>query len=226
MDIPKNNTISMIDQALKHKVNNRVKRTYMGTSYIGHECARRVWYHYHKPDLQEAIGPRIQRIFDMGHMIEDYLVKMLVSTGLEVHEKDSNGDQFGFEDGPVRGHIDGVIKNIPESTKAHLLEIKSANNKNFNSMVKKGIRNVYEHYWVQAQIYAYKMKLDKILFIVYNKDNSELYQERMDVNKKAAKAYLKRAKDLAIEELEPPREYRNESFYKCKFCPFNKECWK
>jgi len=225
MKIPKRDTVAMIDMALSHKIKTEPKRDYLGASQIGYECTRRIWYHCHKREIAEPHGPRIQRIFDLGNILEDYIVKILISTGMEIHDKDEQGEQFGFKDGKIKGHIDGVIKNIPESDKPHLLEIKTMNDSSFKATVKNGIKAQYPQYWVQAQVYALKMKLDKILFVVYNKNNSDLYQERMDLHKMQAKFFLDRAKQLAEDTRIPDRKYKTSSYYMCKFCPFSTHCW-
>lgn len=211
-----------VDEASKRELK---KRDYVGASILGEECMRKIWYIYHMPKPVE--DPRVQRIFDMGNLIEDYLVSLLEKTGAKVWTKNpETGEQFGFTEGNVGGHCDGVIQGIPESSKPHLLEFKSANAKGFKEFVDKGCKGKSMTYWVQVQVYMYKLNLNDCLFIVMNKDNQELYFERIKKEKGVGKMYIDRGNMVAEMESEPERKYMNPSFWKCKFCNWRVECWK
>lgn len=224
MKLPTDGIIAQIDKALEIKSRGSKKRDYLGASQLGEECARKIWYTYNREPV--VVAPRIQRIFDMGNMIEDYLIKILIDSGLEVWDKGPDGKQFGFVDGKVKGHADGIIQGIPESDQAHLLEIKSAKNSRFNDMKKSGIQKSNYEYYIQAQVYATKLKLKKILFLVYNKDTSELYKERVDVNSILAESMVQRGKDIVAMEEPPKRQYKDSTFFRCKWCDHREECWK
>ena len=224
MKLPETGIIAQIDKALEIRTRGTKKRDYLGASQLGEECDRKIWYTYHRPSPK--IEPRVQRIFDMGNLIEDYLIKILIESGLEVWDTDKEtGKQFGFVDGPVKGHCDGVIKDIPESSKPHLLEIKSAKNSRFNDIKKNGIQSSNDQYWVQAQVYAHKLKLERILFIVMNKDTSELYKERFHVEHIIAEGAITRGKEIVAMKTEPKRADKSSTFYNCKWCNFREECW-
>jgi len=224
MKMPQTGILAQIDKALEIRTRGEKKRDYLGASQLGEECARKIWYGINRP--RAPIEPRVQRIFDMGNMLEDYLIKILIESGLEVWDTDkATGKQYGFVDGPIKGHCDGVIQGIPESNKPHLLEIKSAKNSRFNEMKKHGIESSNYQYWIQAHVYAYKLKLDKILFLVYNKDTSELYMERDNANHILAEGMIKKGKEIVAMEDPPDRAYHSSTFYKCKWCDHSKECW-
>jgi len=223
-ELPPQGTLAMIDEELRQR--KEKKRSYLGASVLGYACDRRVWYHYHLPEKQTPVGARLRRIFDMGHMIEEYLVNILTKTGMIVWDKKEDGSQFGFVDGEIAGHCDGIIKNIPESSKPHLLEIKTMNKNSFSKVKKEGVKLAFHHYFVQMQVYMLKLKLEKALFISYCKDNSELYQERIDFDPVAAGHYLNRGKELVDKSKEPTRKFKSSAYFECKFCPFREECWK
>jgi len=223
MKIPETGIIAQIDKALEIRSRGEKKRDYLGASLLGEECDRKIWYTYNR--VAVIPSPRLQRIFDMGNIIEDYLINLLIESGLEVWDKRPDGKQWGFEDGPIKGHCDGVIQGIPESSKPHLLEIKSAKNSRFNEMKKKGIQSSNYQYYIQAQVYALKLKLDKILFIVYNKDTSELYKERIDAEPILAEGMIKKGKEIVAMKEPPERAYHSATFYKCKWCDHREECW-
>jgi len=198
-------------------------RDYMGASIIGEECKRKLWYNFYQPKHMD--DPRIQRIFDMGNVIEDYIVQKLKDSGLTVYEKDALGEQFGFVDGKIAGHCDGVVTGLPESSKPHLLEIKSAKNSSFNQFVKNGVQAQSSTYFVQMQVYMHKLNLERGLFVMMNKDNQEMYFERITYCPFEAEAALNNAKDVIASTSEPERAYPSSTFYKCKWCNWRKECW-
>jgi len=214
-------TIKLIDDAIAKRVHS--PRDYMGASILGKECDRDLWYSYKKP--KPVHDPRVQRIFDMGHIIEEYVVGLLREAGLSVYEKDEAGKQFGFIDGAIAGHMDGVVMGLTESTKPHLLEIKSANEKRFKDFEKKGVKKMSNEYWVQIHVYMQKFKLDKGLFVIMNKNTCELYFERVDYDKGVADVYLTRGHELVGQVEEPSRKYKSSTFFKCRFCNYNEECW-
>lgn len=220
----KTGTALLIDKAIEKRASEKKDRDYMGVSGIGEECSLKLWYSFHKP--QKITDPRVNRIFDLGNLIEDYVISLLREAGLTVHTHMENGEQYGFTDGDIAGHIDGVVLGLPESTQPHLFECKSANSKRFAEFVKKG----YKHdkkYWTQIQVYMYYMKLKRALVVVMNKDNCELHIERCEYDKKYAERAILRAKEIAkfSEADKPMRKYHSKTFYKCKFCQWADECW-
>jgi len=218
-------TNAMITEALRQRTLNEKKRDYLGVSSLGEECTRKLWYKYHEPDKAKKVEPRIQAIFDMGHLIEDYVVKLLAETGMAVFDKDEDGHQFeAIYQGVIKGHIDGVIKGIPESDKPHLLEVKSMNDTNFSKLREK-LEFSFPHYWVQMQVYMFLFKLDRGLFVAMNKDNCEFYTERISLNTILAESYLKKGVEIVNMGMVPIAPYPSKTFYKCRYCEFADTCW-
>ena len=213
----------MIDDSILNSCKVAKKRDYMGASGLGEECDRKLWYSYKKP--KPVTSARLKRIFDMGNIIEDYLVRIFRDAGLTVYDVMENGDQFGFKDGDIAGHCDGVVVGLPESSKPHLLEFKSAKASSYKAFVKNGVKKENKKYYVQMQIYMNKLNLDRALFVMMNKDTQELYFERVEYDKVCAETFLLRGKEIAKEEEEPERKYPKSTFYKCKWCDWNNECW-
>lgn len=219
--LPKRATefLESIDNATKSRLLENKPRNYLGGSFIGKECERDLWYSYHTP--KTVSEPRVGRIMDMGHLLESYCISLMKNSGYEVYYEDENGKQFGFEDGIFKGNIDAVI--IIEGTPC-LLEVKSANEKRFNEMVKVGIYISDPVYYYQVQSYMHKMDLEKCLFFVINKNNCEIHAEFIEYNKMDAEYIINRGKEIVSGEI-PPRKYKTKAFFKCKFCSFNSECW-
>lgn len=195
----------------------------MGGSILGTECDRQLWYDYKTPfKVDDA---RVQRIFDLGNLIESYVISLLIDAGIQVFDKDENGEQFGFVDGDVAGHSDGVLLGLPESKEPHLFECKSANDKSFNNFVKDGVQKTSNKYWAQVHVYMSKLGLKNCLFVVMNKNTCELYLERIKLDEYVANHALLRGKEIAAMDSEPDRKYKSSTFFKCKFCNHRERCW-
>lgn len=213
----------LIDDAIVKRAESKESRDYLGLSSIGTECSRELWYSFHQPE--KITDPRLNRIFDLGNKIEDYLIELLREAGLTVYTHDENGNQFGIVDGLLAGHIDGVVVGLPESTKPHVLEFKSAKDSRFKEFVKNGYKSDAK-YWAQVQTYMYYMKLENALVVIMNKDDCNLYFERIKLDKKFAERKILRGKEIAeMTDDIPARQYTKPTFYKCKFCNYNEKCW-
>lgn len=210
-----------IDKFLLEQIKKQPNRSYLGGSVLGKECDRELWYTYHQPVLNQ--DARIERIFHVGHLLESYVISLLKHSGYQVfHTNEEDDSQFGFKDEEIAGHIDGVImlNNTP-----HLLEVKSANDKRFSEMQKKGIEISDPVYFGQVQVYMRKMDLEVALFVAINKNNCSLYFEVISLNKMYADNLISRGKAIARMKSEPDRKYKTKAFFKCKFCSYIEKCW-
>lgn len=211
----------LVDEALLKDV--KESRTYMGVSGIGVECDRQLWYSYFQPKAVDQA--KVLRIFGMGHALEPIIICWLKRSGLKIFTEKANGEQYGFEDGVIAGHIDGVVVGIPFAKDIpHLLEIKTANNFRFKAFVKDGFCSD-EKYKAQINVYMLKMKLPRCLAVVLNKDSQEMYYEIIELDEFYAISVLNRAKEIARMEEMPARKYPNKSFFKCQYCTWKPECW-
>ncbi len=211
----------MVDAAILKDTKSH--RTYMGVSGIGTECDRQLWYSFHKPKAVDQA--KVLRIFAVGHALEPLIVDWLRKSGLTVYTEKANGEQFGFEDEMIAGHIDGVVLGIPFAEKIpHLLEIKTANNFRYKEFVKNGFCSD-EKYRTQIHIYMDKMKLTRCLAVIKNKDTQELYYEIIEVDNFHAVSMVARGKEIAVMDSEPARKYPSKSFFKCQYCNWKADCW-
>ena len=212
--------IDLIDKYLIKKASEAKPRSYLGTSTIGEMCDRKLWYSYKQP--MPILDPRINRIFRLGHLIEKEVTDLMLESGLTMYLVDEEGDQFGFTDGIIGGHCDGIVM---VNELAHLLEIKSAKNSRFNTIKKEGVKNAENIYYTQVMIYAEKLELEYVKFIVYNKDTSELYEENLHCDPIEANWALQRGKDICSNDNLPDRRYSHISHFMCKMCNYKKDCW-
>lgn len=224
----------LIDEALV--IPKEAPRDYLGGSRLGHECKRALqleFFNTPKDEGKDFTGQTL-RIFQVGHVLEELMIKWLKSAGLNVINQDKNKKQFGFVTGKgkIKGHCDGIIIDGPKEFGPYprLLEIKTANSKKWKEFEKNKVKKANITYYAQIIIYMAYMDLsdNPALFAVINKDTQELYFEDVPFDSSYAQEISDRAANiiqacLAGELL--PREYSDESFYLCKFCSWSNRCW-
>ena len=226
MLLPKTGTEELVDDSiLRNHKNDR--ESYLGFSQIGEECERKIYYNLHSPVA--VTDPRILRIFKVGHILETEIIKMLRDSGLTIYDLDENGKQFQvryFND-QYRGSPDGIIMGLPESSVPHLLEIKTYNEKRFNTLKKDGVKCSDPKYFSQLQANMGAFDLTRSLFVAYNKNTSEMYYERVDYDPFDNALLMAKAQRIlsAKDENDLDRSYPDSNFFKCKFCDYRKKCW-
>lgn len=213
----------------KHAINeywsNRVDvyKREIGTlraSELGDECSRKLWYRT-KGHIEPKPEPRILRLFDRGHKEEDRIIEWLNGIGCKVWDEQKEVRHKDF----FTGHIDGLVIGVKESPeKVHLLEMKTANDKKFKELVKNGIP--FQHK-VQMNVYMRLLGIDRALYIAVNKNDDDLYIERVKLDPKFADAQLLRAERI-VSLKEPPQRIGNDSpsWYQCRWCGFKDICFK
>jgi hypothetical protein len=206
------------------KVTDERPRTYIGASLIGHTCDRYIWLEYHK-GIRDKLDARTFRIFELGNKIEDIVVDLLIRAGMEVF---SQQVRFSFSAcrGKLVGHIDGIVTDLPGDPETHyLLEIKSANAKRWRDMNRRGVEATSTRYWEQCQVSMLRKGLQKTLFVAYNKDTSELYFERLTLDKSYARGIVRRAKTLIEMEDMPGRLSDDPEWFECRWCGKRAYCY-
>ena len=210
-------TLDAIDEALSKP---ETPRGHLGMSEIGEPDERRLWLKF-RWCLPDNVAPRIKRIFRMGNLVERLIVKeCLIDAGVELHTGDDD-QQYRVEalGGHFGGSMDGVACNVPEApATAHVWECKSAKASEFRKLVKVGsVEKWHVKYYHQAQNYMAHNDLKRCLFTVYNKDTSELYVERIAIDKKVAAADMAKARRVITDREPMPSTYPNRNWYEAKF---------
>ena len=214
-------------------------RNYTGLS--GWKECSRLMYYKAKGTPQKPFDSRVYRIFRQGHDGETQVVEVLKKVPqfyIEEHDPET-GRQFevSFYGGHVKGHFDGRVKSefyFGETSKK-LLEIKTANERNFNSFKKHGVKKTNETYYAQVQTYMLGSQepdtwdnpaLTQCLFIVFNKNTAELHIEMIDYSPNEAQYYLDCFYNSITARELPPKISDNPNWYQCKFCDFAEHCHK
>lgn len=201
-DLIKHSTARALDESLPVEP----PRGHLGFSQIGNPDDRLLWFRF-RWSLPEDISPRARRIFRLGHILEGEVIDLLSRVpGVTVHDRDpETGRQFRFEflGGHFSGSMDGCIQGLPESSKWHVLEIKTVNAKRFAELQKSGVEAWSPEYFAQMQCYMAASGMERALFVAYCKDSSEIYTERVKLKKMEFDGYLVKAERLIL-ATEPP----------------------
>lgn len=230
------------------------RRKYIGASWIGYECERRVALKATKQS-QPIVDPRVLRLLDHGHYIEPMVLNWLKNT-YDIITHDDEGNQFSFEhlNGEYKGHCDAIFlgdKGRDEGLKFPCVsDIKGLGNAAFKEVQERGVHNARPEYWNQLNIYAHSIKpvyngvkLDlsqnEMLFIAYKKEGSrdltkpwwdvtpdDLYVEMLYPNRDKAIEMFRRAERL-LSDRNPenyPKISEDRTFFKCKMCEYYEEC--
>lgn len=192
-------------------------RNYLGMSVIGERCPRNLWYTFRGYSASLLTG-RAAMIFDMGNRVEEAVLHWLDAAGYRVEDAQK---EFSAHAGMFRGHCDGIIHGV--TSRPHILEIKSANDRRFKAFQREGIRSVSPAYYCQAQCYMGYAGLERALFVVMNKNTCDLYAERMHFSRDDFEALHARAYTI-ITANEPPERLPDFQDTNCAWCDFRTVC--
>ncbi len=208
---------------------NSGHRPHLGASQIGGNCERKMWYIFRHCKSPQFDG-RMIRLFETGQMEERRIIQELRESGVQIWAIDpKTKKQFEFKEfgGHFAGSLDGVARNVPEApATAHVLEIKSHNDRSFKDLVKKGVTLSKPEHYCQIQVYMHEMKLIRALYVAVNKNTDEIYAERIKYNKEFALLLLEKAKAVICADAPGERIADKEGTFACKFCDFKDLCWK
>jgi hypothetical protein len=120
----------------------------------------------------EEIEPKLKRIFDLGHILEQYLFAQL--DGI-IHDKDKKvytgiQDHRGEE---IKGELD--CKYTDDLGTTYIVDVKTMSNSSFTKLVEaQDIKKSHYIYYVQLQMYMHFEGHEDSFILAYNKDNSSL----------------------------------------------------
>jgi hypothetical protein len=225
--------LTEINKGISKRIYEAKPRKYLGGSSIGGSCSRKIQYMMTHSDHRKPHDERVQRIFDVGNSLEDYMEKLLRDAGFELVTLKDDGKQFGFSlaEGRIQGHIDGAVLSGPDvMAYPALAEFKTANTKNFKNFAKHGLLAANENYYAQVQFYQFNMQLTKnpALWMVLDKDCQELYVELIPHHAPYAERLLAKAGDIldATDRGElMDRGYHDKTNRNCSWCDFKGICW-
>lgn len=215
-------TLHAVHEAILREKTRR--GTYMGPGRIGASAIgddqRAVWLAWRWCLPYDQDDPRRFMIFELGDLLEDHVADLLRRAGMQVIVDDGKNQQFGFK--AVGGHyamrLDGVLLGVPEAPQTwHLLEVKSMADRYFKELIKKGVEKAEPKYHAQCITGMHHAGLTRCLFVVYNKNTSELYFERIKADEMHGAALLEKATTIATLPTPPDSGYPDRSWYQVKF---------
>lgn len=188
------------------------------TASSWHSCDRAMWYSLRNASWQHH-KPETLRTFAIGHALEDRVIEWLKIAEYSISHQQA--ELLGKYGQPI-GHIDGIAH---DGEKHRLLEIKTSANKYFKDWAKNGAP---EKYKAQAQIYMHHSAqlskrggmLDEVIWVVLNKDTSEIMVDVQPYEPAYAALQTERMHNVIESEDLPPKE---ESFL-CNMCSHKAVC--
>lgn len=216
------NVEQKIIDALNGPGEKREPREYLGYSGLGNECLRASWYSF-RWVYTEQIEGRMLRLFGRGFQEEKILAKEFATFGAEIIYDQK--EVIGFE-GHVKGHIDGIITDLPDFPNEDLLfEAKTYNDKRFKKLEKLRLRQADYTYYVQLQMYMGHLQLDKALFIATNKNDDHRYIEIVDFDIETFDKMEARAIAIVTSDFPPDKVGSGQStWFQCRYCKFKWVC--
>jgi hypothetical protein len=209
----------------------------LGLSQIG-GCIRNLWAGVHDVPEDAPIEPRMLVVFEHGNATESHLVALLRRAGFQVVDRDlDTGRQFEVVDheGRVSGHLDGLILDASKSIDTwRLLEIKSANENQFEALLSAGYAAWQPKYNDQVQAYMGYARdqlkfgpIGEALVVVECKNDSRIYAERIPFDPMRFHMLRQKAGVALLSDVPPERPAEATSQYCnfCKWCPRNEWCW-
>ena len=196
-------------------------RPHLGASLIGKPCDRALWYDFRWTTVAQHSG-RLLRLFETGQLEEERFVRNLRRTGATVLEVDPDtGRQWRVQahGGHFGGSLDAVALNLLEAPKTwHVLEFKTHAAKSFVDLVAKGVRLAKEQHYAQMQIYLRLTGMTRAMYLAVNKNNDDLYVERVEVDADYADRLLAKAGRIIFAARPPSRVSEDPSWYQCRLC--------
>ena len=218
--------IEAIDAAIAEANPSSAGRVYLGASQLGEECERKLWYSFRWSSLIH-FEPRMYRLFQRGHNEEHQINAYLRDAGVDVYEVDQEtGEQFGFKfaDGHGGGHMDSALNNLPDLKEWHVGEYKTSGDKPFKTLVAKGVQAAKPVHYAQMQIYMHLSGMRFAAYIVVNKNDDDIYFERVEYEQGEAERLIAKAEYIVQADTPPGKLSEDPSFWKCRFCDYKELC--
>lgn len=218
---------AVYDQWAKRKNENNGHRRHLGASVLGNECDRSGWYVFRWCTDKHHDG-RLLRLFERGHLEEFRFVEELKWAGVEIHEVDDRtGKQFMFSD--VGGHVGGSMDSVgigflERPDVWHVVEYKTHSEKSFKELQKKGVEESKPVHYAQMQLYMHWSGLKRAYYMAVNKNNDELFGERVRYDEKLAANLIKKAWDIVQSPKPLIKMTEDPTFFKCSWCDHKAIC--
>jgi hypothetical protein len=191
-------------------------------SALGSECDRQLWYSFRWASPVEQAGGQRLRLFETGTIEEERLIADLRRAGFKVLSADpGTGRQWKLYavGGHLRGKLDGQVHGLPEAPATwHVLECKSHNERSFKDLAKKGLRAAKPANFAQCQIYMHLLGLERCLYLAVNKNNDELWADRVHHDPAFSRQLIARVERVIAANRAPPKIADDPAAWPCLLC--------
>ena len=221
-------TVDLIYSNYEQTVNSTSQRGYIGWSAIGAKCERAIYYDWRWVSKKHVEG-RIARLFETGHREEDRVIENLRKLpNVEVFDSPEGGGQFAVSPmakGHLRGHLDCVVKNLPEYPgEAVLVDVKTANTKRFDRVVANGMAVESPQYVAQATGYMGLMNLKRAAYLYVCKDDDRLHIEWLEFDQALFDQLVAKAERIIATDRPPMRFDDDPKNFTCRYCDHKAIC--
>jgi hypothetical protein len=224
-------TAAAIWRGLEINNNRHDDHPRLSASSLGNLCDRALWYDFRWVQFAETFDGRKLSIFETGEVWEERLVAFLRNAGMEVDALDpETGEQHRvvFAAGHASGRTDGKVRGVPEAPKTeHVLECKSHNNRSFGEVKRKGVREGKPAHYAQMQTYMHHQGLSRALYVAVNKNDDDLYIERVEYDATTALNLVAKAERISRAEVAPAKLHEDpeaKAAWQCRFCRHRPVC--
>lgn len=224
-------TLNAADRALE-QAQERRHRSHLGMSQIGRPCEREIWYSFRWVQQNDFDAATLKRFAD-GHRTEDLVIARLQATpGIELHDRDENGEQFRFEDfgGHFSGSCDGAILGLLQAPKTwHVYEGKcSAKWQELDKAKRKvGEKNALADwnpvYYAQAVLYMRYSEMERHYLVCSSPGGRNETSVRTEADPVHAQVMRDKAERIIFTDEAPPK-IGDETYFQCRWCDFAALC--
>jgi len=208
-------------------VTTYIKRSSSHTKSVGRyypseigSCMRKVWYGYNYP---KEVQPELLKIFEMGNMMHDFVVKVLESE----KNKDVQLLQSEFPlkittpDFIISGRVDDLVL-VKTSGKTIVVEVKSTKGLDY-------VQEASEAHVMQLQLYMHATGIHNGIVLYVDKGNLQSKQFEILYSEEHVKEIMKRFGELhqlLTQKLLPIDEAKKDEKkqWLCRFCEYAEKC--
>ncbi len=228
MQISNQPTIAAIFKAYERAADSG-QRAHLGASEIGQACERKLWFSF-RWAFKEKFTGRMLRLFDTGKLEEQRFIDDLSKVGIVVHSFDPlTGKQFAGSalNGHFAGSMDGEGTGFIAAPKTlHGLEFKTHNKASFAKIVNHGLELGKPEHYQQCQAYMGLRGLTRVFYMAKNKDDDDLYEERVYFDKDLYEKLLEKARRIIFADSPLPKIASAPEKFPCKMCGVKNQCHK
>lgn len=218
--------IEKLFEDVRKKVDSQTgKRDWFRPSEAG-DCRRSIAYDrlgYEKDAREDERELLLQDGHMHGNDLKDRLTRALSKGENKFHSPEKEFIRTEPHNGvkvKVKGHVDGLIGD------EGIAEFKGISHFSYKDLIK--TREVKDSYRLQLNFYMWLAKRKWGVFLIKNKNNSNLFEQRMDFDPKLLKWAMDRFSDVEKALLKnklPDRDFAMGS-KECYQCDHFKMCWK